>query len=264
MDNAGSVVPRSQIDTSTLVPTGESDTTQNAPTTTGGETPQSSEAGAEQPQTQKGQPEENKSLILGKFKSQADLEKAYQEAQAQLTKSNMKRSELEKLFTQQPTTEAPQVEQPEQGEEPAQNFDKFRSAIREEITKTLSPTIAKLEVQDMLNKYGDKFVSAAPEVKKIQDAKHISMEDAFKLATYPTVERTSFNQGVQSANKANQQAQKAIVESARPSGYKPASLEDVVASPDVSMSEVAAQYPELNAFAERAKARAKMMPSGKL
>ena len=62
-------------------------------------------------------------------------------------------------------------------------LDKLKPALRDEVTKLLSPTITKLEIQDMVNKYGDKFVAVAKDVNKLRIEKNISMEDAFKLAT---------------------------------------------------------------------------------
>jgi len=250
----------------TTVPQGQTDATNQTPDTSSGETPRNDAAGVEQPQTREGQSEGAEAgLILGKFKSQEDLEKAYQELQSHNTKVEMERSELEKLFVQ-PEQKAEDVSQPEpkaQTEELSSIIEKMRPALSDEVTRLLSPAIAKLEVQDMVNKYGDKFVSVAKDVARIKSEKKISMEDAFKLATYPTVERTSFNQGVQRANEATQQAQKAIVESSRPSGYKPTTVDDAIknAKSSEELAEVfAALGPEYKMFEEISRQRTVKRP----
>jgi len=251
MDNAESVA--------TTVPQGQTDATTQAPSTTSGETPQNSAEGADQTQTPQGESGEGEEkLLAGKFKSVEDLERSYQELQSHNTKVEMERAELEKLFAPQ-AKQTPEVQQPEQGEQPQPDTERISQAVREAITQMISPAIAKLEVQDMLNKYGDTFRQVAPQVAKIKTEKNISMEDAFKLATYPTIERTSYVQGVTKVNAVNEQKQKAVVESSRPSGYRPASIEEAIKSEKTSVSEIAdALGPKWSAFKEISEKKKRM------
>jgi hypothetical protein len=258
MDNTkAGVIEHPSFDPSTMAPMGQDVQTQAVPDTSSGETPQNGNVGTDQTQAPQGKPGEGEGkLFAGKFKSVEDLEKSYTELQSHNTKVEMDRAELEKLFTQtqdvEETVSAP--EQESLGEDLTSVLEKGKPVLQNEITKILAPVITKLEIQDMVNKYGDKFVAVAKEVNKLKTEKNISMEDAFKLATYPTVERTSYNQGVVKTNEVAEQKQKAIVESSRPSGYRPASLEDAVNDPNTSVEEIAeAAGPEYKAFVEISK-----------
>lgn len=241
------------------------------PDTSSGETPQNDAAGVEEaqaPQTEEAKPEEPKDeKILGKFNSQADLEKAYTELESHSKKTEMERAELEKLFTPQSeeTDPAPADDVQTESTDSAKDLlSKLKPALRDEFTKLLSPTIAKLEVQDMVNKYSD-FPTKAKEVaEKKKQNPSLSMEDAYKLIKFDDLKRTSYNQGVSETNATTEAKQKAQVESSQPSGMRPTTIEDAIKDPNTTVSEIAdAMGPEWNRFKEISERKAQQLKGTK-
>ena len=260
MDNIQSSDSKLSLDNAPagMAPMEAPTSTEQMPDTSSGETPQNDAAGVEPnetPTTEEGQSQEVKEeKILGKFNSQADLEKAYTELESHSKKTEMERAELEKLFTPQSeeTDPAPADDVQIEGADNAKDLlSKLKPALRDEFTKLLSPTIAKLEVQDMVNKYSD-FPAKAKEVaEKKKQNPSLSMEDAYKLVKFADIQRTSYNKGVEETNKTTEAKQKAQVESSRPSGYRTQTIVDAIKDPNTSVSEIAdAMGPEWNAFKE--------------
>lgn len=195
-------------------------------------------------------------LILGKFRSQGDLEKAYLEAERQKTKSEMDRAELEKLFIGQtdnpstpPTADAPVPV----NDNPFQPVaDELAPLLRTEMGKVLSPVLARMEIDSMVRKHGDAFVALAQETKAKQASNpSLSLEDAYKLASFDQTQRTSQAQSQQRLAAAQAQAQVAQVETSQPSGYRPVSVEEAATDPNVPVLDVVnALGPDYAAFAE--------------
>ena len=238
---------------------------QEVPESSSGETPQSGEdVGTEQNETpSEGQSQEaEEKLLAGKFKSQEDLEKAYKELESHNKKVEMERSDLEKLFVEKETDSTPVDDAPTK-ESPKGEIDnaleQLEPKLAETVSKMLAKPLAKLEVQDMLNKYGDDFKAKAKQVAEKQ--KHnpsLSMEDAFKLVSFDNVKRTSYQQGVEKTSQNFETKKKAQVESSRPSGYRPESLDDAVKriGKDTSVEDVAdALGPEYEIFKQTTQRR---------
>lgn len=226
-------------------------------------TADSNVVGADQTQT----PAEDKSgegedLIAGKFKSNEDLVKAYQELESHNKKVEMENKSLkdyEEMFYEgtpenkpAPIQTAAQVEGSTQKTPEEQAREILSPMIREEFEKIMTPTVAKFEVRDMVSRYGDRFKGIASKVAARKKANpSLSLEDAFKLEEYSTIERTARNEGIAQATQTAEQKVKAQVESSQPSGYKPASIEDAVKDKKVRIEEIAEVLgPEFNAFAE--------------
>ena len=223
----------------------------------------STDVGADQTQTPtEDKSGEGKDLIGGKFKSQEDLLKAYQEIESHTKKVEMENKDLkeyEQMFAEatpenkpEPTQTATQVAGSTQKTPEEQAREILSPMIREEFEKIMTPTVAKFEVRDMVSRYGDRFKAIASNVATRKKANpSLSLEDAFKLEEYSTIERTARNEGIAQANKVSEQRVKAQVESSQPSGYKPASIEDAVMDKKVRIEEIAeALGPEFKAFAE--------------
>jgi len=234
---------------------------EQTPSESSGETPQNDAVDVEQTETppQEGNSQEAEELIAGKFKSQEDLVNAYEELQSHNTKVEMERSDLEKLFVEKETDSTIVDDAPTNVTNEASVPSDINKALKDlepqlaaSVSKMLAKPLAKLEVQDMLNKHGDAFMQKAKEVKAQQDHNpNLSMEDAFKIVSFDNVKRTSHTQGINEAH-ANQEAKKkAQVESSRPSGMRPTTIEDAIKDPNTTVSEIAdALGPEYNAFKE--------------
>lgn len=180
-----------------------------------------------------GQVTEGEGMILGKFKSQEDLVKAYQELESHGKKVEMERAELERLYVEQ-ATKAPTVTAPESpatGGEQEDPMNVLKKAVREENERLLSPVIARFELKDMFDKYGSSFGAVAKQVIEYRNAHPtIPLEAAYKVVAYDTLERTAKNSGVAEANQIAEATRKAQVETAQPSGYKAPTAEEALAS----------------------------------
>lgn len=197
-------------------------------------------------------------LILGKFKSQQDLEKAYQELETHNKKVEMDRAELEKLFVQPESSSTPEPQAPAavMDDDPLKPVaDALTPKLTQEVNRLISPVIARMEVDNMVRRYGDSFVSVAKDVKDIQLRNpHLSLEDAYKLVSFDRLQRTSNEQRQQRQTEAAHQAQKAQVETAQPSGQREVSLRDAVKSKEVSTKELfQALGPEYEAWTQNLK-----------
>lgn len=197
-------------------------------------------------------------------KSSEDIAKAYVELESHNKKVEMERAELEKLFVSEPqTAAAPEPQSSTQlnadsAEEPIQALVRELSPrLQAEVGKLLSPALAKMEVRDMVDRYGSSFVALAPEVKKLRESNpNLTLESAYKIVSFDSIQRTARQEGVAQATKSQEQAQKAQLESSRPSGYRPASIEDAVNDKNVSSADIAdALGPEYAAFAETSRRR---------
>ena len=110
--------------------------------------------------------------------------------------------------------------------------------------------LAKMEVEDMLRRHGDSFVELAPKVKELRVKNpSLSLEDAYRLTHYEKLQKTSREEGAVHAQQANEQAQKAQVESSRPSGYRPLNMEEAIENKNIPTEEIVdALGPEYGAF----------------
>ena len=261
MDNATDLTATTPVGTGQVAPQS------TAPTADQGvaNTPNGSVVGAdEQPTPTQGQPESVGFEIPDKFKgkSQEDIAKAYVELERHNKKVEMERADLEKLFISEPETpkqEPVSSATAQEQEDPLrQIMTQLAPELRGKMSKMLSPVIAKMELKDMVDRYGDEFISIAPKVADLKKQNpSLSLDAAFKIVAFDNTKRTAMNQGVAQAQKAQEQAQKAQLETARPSGYRVASVEDAVKDPNVSVSEIAeALGPEYKSFAEISKRRA--------
>jgi len=247
-------------ESATTTPQGQVDAETKTPDTSSDETSQNDAVGVEQPKTpEKGESkevEEKKFEMPEKFqgKSAEEIAQSYTKLESQNTKVEMERSELEKLFVDKTdeTTESTSTPEKQVADDVKSVIDQARPAIREEFNKLLSPTIAKLELTDMLNRHGDSFKQVAPQVaNKVKENPSLSMEDAFKLVSYDNVKRTSHTQGVNEANANVEAKQKAQVETAKPSGIKPVGIDEAIADKNVGTAEIAdALGPEYEMFKE--------------
>ena len=261
MDNVKSADAGLSLDNAPpgMAPIEEVNASEKAPDTSSGETPQSGSVEAEQTPT----PEEGKSEkaeeakfeMPEKFqgKSAEEIAQSYTELESQNKKVEMERSELEKLFVKtDETSESTGTPEKQVVDDVKNVIDQARPAIQEEFNKLLSPTIAKLELTDMLSRYGNSFKQVAPQVaNKVKDNPSLSMEDAYKLVSFDHLKRTSYNQGVSKASETEEARKKAQVETAKPSGYRPTTLQEAVKDPNTNVSEIAdAMGPEWNRFKE--------------
>lgn len=231
---------------------------QGAPSTEPQVSGNATETQTQQPQVE-GQSEEGKQLILGKFKDHKSLEEAYQNLESHTKKVEMDKAELEKLFVSPEATPAPAAAAPEASpqEQSGTSSDELTNLLTPVATKLFSPVLAKLEVRDLLDRFGDRVVSVSKEMKAIKDAKpFLSLEEAFKLAEHDKVEITNRELTQQRNVAAQAQAQKAQVESSQPSGIRTASLEDAIKDGNTSVGDIAeALGPEYAAFAETSRRR---------
>ena len=139
----------------------------------------------------------------------------------------------------------------------------LRPMLQDEFGKLLSPVIAKIEVEEAVRKFGDDFVKLAPQVSELKKQnKSLSLEAAYKIVAFDNIQRTAMNQGIAQATQAQEQAQKAQLETSRPSGFRPTSVEDAVNDPNVSAREIAeALGSEYSAFAETSRRKSTKNPN---
>jgi hypothetical protein len=254
MDNATpSVVASPKEKLAAMVPMGQEEAPQATPETqTSGENTQPVEA-------PKGQATEGEFQMPDKFKGKSaeEIAQSYVALEKHKTKVEMERAELEKLFVPQSVEEQTQSEPTQQTQEDPMKdvMTALGPKLREEFSRLITPVVAKFEVKDVLDKYGERFSSKAQEVARIKKEKpSLSLEEAFKIADYGSVERTSYNQGAVEASTVNEQKGRAIVESSKPSGYRSSSIEDAVKNPEVPVADIAeAMGPEWKRFAEISK-----------
>lgn len=205
----------------------------------------------------KGEAGTGEGLLLGKFKSPEDLAKAYQELESHNKKVEMDRAELEKLFVQstEPSQEKPAPSQEQATEDPV---DILAKEVSERVNRSFSPVVARLEVDSMVRKYGDKFIAIAAEVKAFKDANpNRTLESAYKEVAYDHLQKTQREQSANAQAQADASAQRAQVETSQPSGYRAPTIEDAIKDPNVSVTEISeALGPEYSKFAEISKKRA--------
>jgi hypothetical protein len=233
----------------TTTPQGQVDAVTEMPDTSSGETPQNDASGVEPTETPKGESQEVKEegfKIPEKFqgKSAEEIAQSYVELESQNKKVEMERSDLEKLFVEKETDstkvdDAP-TDTPAISEDVNTALKDLEPQLAKSVANMLAKPLAKLEVQDMLNKHGSAFTQKAKEVKALQEHNpSLSMEDAFKIISFDNVKRTSHTQGVNEANANAEAKQKAQVETARPSGIKPVGIDEAIADKDVGAAEIA-------------------------
>jgi len=272
MDNIPSSDGKLSLDNapSGMAPMEEPTTQEQMPSESSGETPQNDAVGVEPNETpsQEGNSQEVKDrLYAGKFKSVEDMEKSYEKLQSHNTKVEMERSDLEKLFVEKETDSAKADDAPTQ--QPISTdintaLKDLEPQLAKSVASMLAKPLAKLEVQDMLNKHGSAFTQKAKEVKNLQEQNpSLSMEDAFKIVSFNDVKRTSHTQGINEANANTEAKKKAQVETARPSGYRPTSIEDAIKDPNTSVTEVSeAMGPEYDAFKRISEQKIRQMGRG--
>lgn len=203
-----------------------------------------------------GQSGEGEGLILGKFKSAEDLEKAYTELESHSKKVEMNYADFIKKAFQPESTEQkkpePQIAEPT--EDPYKDvMEQIAPRLRDEVTRMISPAIAQIETSEMVRKYGEGFVAISDKVAEKKRANpSLSLEDAFKLVSYDNLQKTSEIRGMQKASQTAAQKVKAQVESATPSGKKVMSLDQALADPSVNMADAMENLgPEFNSFKEK-------------
>jgi len=276
MDNTQDSQETSPLDpTAGMVPMGQGDTTQEqVPDTTQEETPQTADVEAEQSEA----PEEDKAkdaernLILGKFKSQEDLEKAYKELESKNTKVEMEKAEMDKFIQEAyqsnseekptPTSQQEKTEEAPTTQEEAlrQVADKLAPMIREQVVNPiLNPAVARMEIREALDKYGENFKANAGKIQAIKKERpSLTLEECYKLATFDQVATNSKIEGVKQAARTAEEKVKAQVENSQPSGIRNSTIEDAIRDPKVSVAEIADAVPELEPFARISRERAKM------
>ena len=209
-----------------------------------------------------GQAEEGEFQMPEKFKDKSaeEIAKSYTELEKHKTKVEMERAELEKMFvpeTQEPTQNEPTNDTQE--DPTKQVIEALTPKFREEFARLIAPVVAKFELKDVLDKYGEKFTARAQDVANFKKKNpSLSMEEAFKIVDYGNVERTSKTEGLNEATQTAAEKLKAQVESSQPSGHRASSLEDAINDPKISVSEIAEAVPELEPFARISRERAKM------
>lgn len=189
-------------------------------------------------------------------KSAEEIAKSYVDLESHNKKVEMERADLEKIFVPQEkndtTPTAPQPVVPE-SEDPMKALVKeLNPLLQEELSKIVSPLAARFEVRDMADKYSD-FSQLAQQVKQVKEQNpSLSLETAYKIAKFDAqqeLQRTAYNQGVSEAQQKDQLAQKAQVESSRPSGIRPQSLEQAIGDKNVPTEEIMeALGPEFDSF----------------
>lgn len=187
-------------------------------------------------------------------KSAEEIAKSYVELESHNKKVEMERANLEKMFVPEPAPAGPTqtAAVPEQPVDSTEELKKLLTPVTEQL---LSPVLARLEIRDMQNKYGDNFTKLAPQVKAVKDANPtLSLEQAYKLAAFESIERTAKNEGVSQATQVAQEAVKSQVESSRPSGVRPQGIEQALQDRSVPTREIVeALGPEYAGFAAKYK-----------
>jgi hypothetical protein len=218
-------------------------------------------AGAEQTAPEGDKQEAKEDLILGKFKSQEDLANAYKELESHSKKVEMDKADLDKFVKEaygdaetQPKTEQEKATP----EAPKGSIEELKPHLAGVIEQMMTPAIAKIETQHMVDKYGEDFKANASKVASAKrENPSLSLEDAYKLVTYDSVATRSESKGVEKASQTAEQKVKAQVESTKPSGaVTSSSIEDAVRDPNVGVADVAeALGPEYKKFAEISRKR---------
>lgn len=210
-------------------------------------------AGQNQESPAKGQTGEGEGLILGKFKTTEDVVKAYQELESHNKKVEMDKAELEKLFVPAEPESPPKAAEVETTDP----LDDVVKALMPRMTSAMeavvSRPLAQMEIDRVVRKYGDDFVAVAPAVAELRKQNpSLTLEAAYKIVAFDNRERTARQEGVVQAQQAQEQAQKAQLETARPSGYQPESLDAAIQNKNVPLDEIAdALGPEYAAFAQK-------------
>ena len=279
MDNTQDLQDNSPQPPEGMVKMGQGDTTQEkVPDTTQEETPQTADVEAEQTQapevkTEDKAGEADEKMILGKFKSQEDLEKAYTELESHNKKVEMDKAEVDKFIQdaypeskkKEPTPEIPKAEEAAQTEDEAfqRAADKLAPLLKERIIDPiLTKPLARFEIREMLDKYGENFKANLPKIqaarKENPSLLKLPLEDVYRMVAFDDVARTSEIKGIKQAAQTAEEKVKAQVESSQPSGLKTSTIEDALKDPKVSVSEIAEAIPELEPFAKISRERAKM------
>ena len=287
MDNTQTVVPSPNVDPSQMKPMSEqgqeAPPQKQVPDTTEEAKAKAADVAAEKPEA----PVEDKSQEDKEFqmpekftgKSAEEIAKSYVDLETHNKKVEMDKAEMDKFISEaypmpesestlEPKTEVTEKvtgeeKKPEMTREEAlkQVADELRPMLREEMSKAMTPAVARLEIKEMVDKYGDSFKAVASKVAARKKASpSLSLEDAYRLETYDTVGRISEIKGVQKASQTAEEKLKAQVESSRPSGLKPVGIEEAVKDKNVPYEEITeALGPEYSKFAEITKRRKKQI-----
>lgn len=192
-----------------------------------------------------------------KGKTAEEIAQEYVKLESYNKKVEMDKAELTKLFVEQPTEKSvPPSAAPEPTDDDP--MAALRPMLKDEFGKLLSPVITKIEIEETVRKYGDDFVKVAPQVSELKKQNPtLTLDAAYKIVAFDNIQRTAMNQGAAQAQKAQEQAQKAQLESSKPSGVRPTTLDDAIKDPSVPLKEVFdALGPEYSLFAEETKRRA--------
>lgn len=261
MDNVQDTQATAPLQGQTATPQEQAPSTQNVETQNGAN-------GAIQNQTQangeSGSSEAFQMPDKFKGKSAEDIAQAYVNLEKHKTKVEMERAELEKLFLgEQP--QPSQINQAEyqnqaQGapiEDPLKPVvDALTPHLTDQFNRLLAPLATRFEIKEMVDKYGDSYITVAPQVAELKKQNpSLSQEAAYKIVAFDNLQRTARNQGIQEATKTQELQRKAQVESSRPSGFKPETLAEAVGNKNISTLEIAkalaAEDPRFNAFVEK-------------
>jgi len=261
--------------------TGQEQTPKEVPNTEAGEKLQAADVAAETEQapqeatTEEAKPEETKDFQMPeKFvgKSAEEIAQSYTELESHNKKVEMEKAEIDKFINDAYATEQPKATPEPKAEQPAeaaadapltreqalkQVADELRPMLKAEMQAAITPAVARLEVKEMVDKYGEPFKAVAGKIAEAKKANpSLSLDDAYKIVTYNTVSRTSEIKGIKQASETAEAKVKAQAESSRPSGIKPTGIEEAVKDPNVGVGEIAeALGSEYNAFAKISKER---------
>jgi hypothetical protein len=182
-------------------------------------------------------------------KSAEEIAQEYVKLESYNKKIEMDKAELSKMFIEQPA-EPQQYQAAAQESTEEDPMAALRPMLQDEFGKLLSPVIAKIEVEEAVRKYGDDFVKLAPQVSELKKQnKSLSLETAYKIVAFDNIQRTAMNQGAAQATKAQEQAQRAQLESSKPSGIRPMGIEEAATNKNVPMTDVLeAMGPEMAPF----------------
>ena len=210
--------------------------------------------------------EADEKMILGKFKSQEDLEKAYTELESHNKKVEMDKAEVDKFIQdaypksekKEPTPETPKTEEATTSEDEAfeRAADKLAPLLKQRIIDPiLNQPLARFEIRECLDKYGENFKANLPKIqaarKENPSLLKLPLEDVYRMVAFDDVARTSKIEGVKEASQTAEEKIKAQVESSQPSGIKPVGLEEAINDPKTSVSEIAdALGSDFNAYKE--------------
>lgn len=182
----------------------------------------------------------NQFVMPDKFsgKTAEEIAQEYVKLESYNKKVEMDKAELTKLFVEQPAPlETPSAAAPESSDDDP--LAALRPVFRDEVGKLLSPVLAKMEVEDAVRKFGDSFVKAAPQVAELRKQNpSLTLDAAYKIVAYDNLERTAMNEGLAKAQKTQELAQKAQVETASPSGQRAPTLEDALNDKNVPFDQL--------------------------